>query len=152
MKAWPLAAIAVVGGLALGLSLVSGPDPDDVPTSAEVAGRMMSPFCPGLTLEECPSDQAARVRAEIDEMVRRGDTNEEIDRWIVGNFGEVALARPGSSLAWVAPPLLALAGAGAVALILRRKVRPAPEDPVELSPDDEMLFERDFGTYKRGSE
>ena len=52
MRVWPLAAIAVLGGLALGLALTSGPDPGAVPTSDEVAGRMMSPFCPGLTLDE----------------------------------------------------------------------------------------------------
>ncbi|HEX2053354.1 MAG TPA: cytochrome c-type biogenesis protein CcmH [Actinomycetota bacterium] len=152
MKLWPLAAIAVVGGLALGMSLVSGPDPNEVPTADEVSSRVMSPFCPGLTLDECPSDQADRVRAEIAEMVRRGDTNAEIDRWVVDNFGEVALARPGSTVAWLAPPLVALLGTAAVVLLLRRRVRPAAERPVQLSADDEMLFERDFQGYRKGSE
>ncbi len=153
MKMWPLAAIAVLGGLALGISFLSGPDPDEVPTADEVAGRMMSPFCPGLTLEECPSDQASRVRGEIDQMVARGATNSEIDRWIVDNFGEVALARPGGSIAWMGPPLLALAGIGAVTLVLRRRVRAAPQpQPVELSEQDENLFQQDFGSFRRGSE
>lgn len=158
MRVWPLAAIAVLGGLALGVALTSGPDPDAVPTSDEVAGRMMSPFCPGLTLDECPSDQASRLRAEVDEMVRRGDTNAEIDRWIVDNFGEVALARPGGSLAWVAPPLAVLAGLGVVMLFLRRRTGggeagPEPSAMVpELSEQDEKLFDRDFKNFKRGSE
>lgn len=158
MRVWPLAAIAVLGGLALGVALTSGPDPDAVPTSDEVAGRMMSPFCPGLTLDECPSDQASRLRAEVDEMVRRGDTNAEIDRWIVDNFGEVALARPGGSLAWVAPPLAVLAGLGVVMLFLRRRTGggeagPEPRATVpELSEQDEKLFDRDFKNFKRGSE
>ncbi len=157
MRVWPLAAIAVLGGLALGMVLTAGPNPDAVPTSDEVAGRMMSPFCPGLTLDECPSDQASRLRAEVDEMVRRGDTNAEIDRWIVDNFGEVALARPGGSLAWVAPPLMVLAGLATVLVFLKRRsgpgpgADPAPETP-ELSPQDESLFEADFKNFRRGSE
>lgn len=157
MKVWPIAAIAVLGGLALGMALTSGPDPDAVPTTDEVAGRMMSPFCPGLTLEECPSEQASRLRTDIDELVRRGDTNEEIDAWIVDNFGEVALARPGGPVAWLAPPLVMLAGLGAVLLFLKRRNRhpepkPAGPAPAELSAEDENLFERDFRNFRRGSE
>jgi cytochrome c-type biogenesis protein CcmH/NrfF len=154
MRVWPLAAIAVLGGLALGMALTWGPDPDAVPTSDEVAGRMMSPFCPGLTLDECPSDQASRLR---DEMVRRGDTNAEIDRWIVDNFGEVALARPGGSLAWVAPPLAVLAGLVVVMLFLRRRTggreaEPEPATTPELTEQEEKLFDRDFENFQRGSE
>jgi cytochrome c-type biogenesis protein CcmH len=156
MKIWPIAAIAVLGGLSLGVVLTSGPDPQAVPTGDEVAGRMMSPFCPGLTLEECPSDQASRLRAEIDQMVRRGETNEEIDDWIVDNFGEVALARPGGAAAWVAPPVVMLAGLGAVLVFLRGrnqagKPKPAGPGP-DLSTEEERLFEKDFENFRRGSE
>ena len=153
MKVWPLALFALVGGVALGLPLLTQPDPNRVPTTDEVASRMMSPFCPGLTLEECPSDQATRVRGEIDEMVSRGATNREIDRWIVANFGEVALARPGPSLAWVVPPLVAVAGAAVVVVGLRRVARKTQRGrPVELTEEEETLFERDFATFRRGSE
>lgn len=153
MRLWPLAAIAALGGLALGMVLTSGPDPNAVPTPDEVAGRMMSPFCPGLTLDECPSDQATRLRAEVDEMIGRGDTNAEIDRWIVDNFGEVALARPDGSLAWVAPPLMVLSGLAIVLVFLKRRsgTDPAPAPP-DLSPQDESLFESDFKNFRRGSE
>ncbi len=157
MRVWPLAAIAVLGGLALGMALTWGPDPDAVPTSDEVAGRMMSPFCPGLTLDECPSDQASRLRAEVDEMVRRGDTNAEIDRWIVDNFGEVALARPGGSLAWVAPPLAVQAGQVEEMHFHRRRTgrreaEPEPATMPELTEQEEKLFDRDFENFQRGSE
>ena len=153
MRSWPVAAIVAVGGLALGFALLSGPDPNQVPTTDQVANRMMSPFCPGLTLEECPSGQSSRVRAEIDQLVARGATNAEIDRWIVDNYGEVALARPGGSLAWITPPLLVVAGLAAVALILRRRVKPAAgPEPEELSERDESRFEQDFGRFHKGSE
>jgi len=140
------------------MALTSGPDPDAVPTSDEVAGRMMSPFCPGLTLDECPSEQASRLRTEVDEMVRRGDTNAEIDRWIVDNFGEVALARPGGSLAWVAPPLAVLAGLGMLLLFLKRRTggrETGAEGPATvpvLTEQDETLFDQDFKNFRRGSE
>lgn len=158
MRLWPLAAIAVVGGLALGMVLTAGPDPGAVPTTDEVAARMMSPFCPGLTLEECPSDQASRLRGEINEMVLRGDTNEQIDRWIVDNFGEVALARPDGTLAWVAPPLAILAGLFVIAFVLRRGRTPGragtplDKEAPQLTPEEEGVFDKDFRNFRRGSE
>jgi cytochrome c-type biogenesis protein CcmH/NrfF len=91
-------------------------------------------------------------------MVRRGDTNAEIDRWIVDNFGEVALARPGGSLAWVAPPLAVLAGLGVVLLFLKRRTGGGEAEPEslatvpELSEQDESLFDKDFKNFRRGSE
>lgn len=72
MKVWPIAAIAVLGELALGIAITPGPDPGSVPTTGDAAGRTMSPFCPGLNLEECPSGEASRLRTEIDQMVSRG--------------------------------------------------------------------------------
>ncbi len=158
MRLWPLAALAVIGGLAFGMVITAGPDPGAVPTTDEVAARMMSPFCPGLTLEECPSDQASRLRGEINQMVLRGDTNEQIDRWIVDNFGEVALARPDGTLAWVAPPLAVLAGLFVIMLVLRRRQPPGQartpidEATSQLTPEEERVFDKDFGNFRRGSE
>ena len=91
-------------------------------------------------------------------MVRRGETNAEIDRWIVDNFGEVALARPGGSPAWIAPPLAVLAGLGVLMLFLRRRTggRETGAESMatvpELTEQDETLFDRDFKNFRRGSE
>lgn len=152
MRLWPIAAVVVVGVVAIGVVLTAGPDPDAVPTADQVAGRMMSPFCPGLTLDECPSDQANRLRGEVEALVATGATNREVDEWIVDNFGVVALASPDSSVAWIAPPLLAVAGLATVLLVLRRKPRAEEPSAAELSPQDEDLFDRDFGNFRKGSE
>lgn len=152
MRLWPIAAVVVVGVVAMGVVLTAGPDPEAVPTADQVAGRMMSPFCPGLTLDECPSDQANRLRGEVETLVATGATNREVDEWIVDNFGEVALASPNSSVAWIAPPLLAVAGLATVLLVLRRKPRAEEPSPAELTRQDEDLFDRDFGNFRKGSE
>ena len=152
-------AILVTAVLAAAIGLLAaagGPDPDEVPTSDEVAARTMSPFCEGLTLNECPHSKSAALRAEIDAMIRQGATNREIDDWMARNYGIASQARPGSDLAWLAPPALAVLGLAAMLSVLRKATtgrpsqRPAPV-PV-LDETEEARFAEDFRSYVRGTE
>ena len=43
-----------------------------------ISRQTMSPFCPGRTLSDCPSESAAQWRREIHRMVARGDTAQQI--------------------------------------------------------------------------
>jgi hypothetical protein len=40
---------------------------------------IMSPYCPGSLLNECPSSQAAELREEIRGRLQAGDTREQIE-------------------------------------------------------------------------
>ncbi len=147
-------AALLVGAVALmGLAGGRGPDPGAVPTSAEVQDRIMSPFCPGLTVAECPSGQSAELRLTIDAMVASGVTNREIDDWAVANYGEAALSRPRGLLAWLAP---AVATLGGLALVLARlKVRQAAPvgktlGPLSVEQQDRLRRElRSFAEERR---
>lgn len=144
-----LACTAMVGMLLIR----SGPDPDAVPTADDVAGRMMSPFCEGLTLEECPTDRSTRLRDQIAQMAAGGATNRQIDRWMEDNYGVVSLGRPRTALAWIAPPLAGAAGLAIVMFILRsRKMTPPADTPPELTDADEDRFNNDFNRFVRGTE
>lgn len=154
MKAAVIAASIFAALIAL-LFGTSGPDPDSVPTAEEVAGRTMSPFCEGLTLNECPHSKSTALRAQIESMIGEGATNREIDEWMERNYGIASQGRPGAGLAWLAPPGLAILGLIAVIAVIRgRKAPPTiTESPaVELSDADEARFTADFQGYTRGSE
>ena len=147
--------VSVCAALIAVLFGTSGPDPDSVPTADEVAGRTMSPFCEGLTLNECPHSKSTSLRAQIESMVGEGATNREIDQWMARNYGIASQGRPGAGLAWLAPPALAVLGLIAVfAVIRQRKAPPTPVEPAaaELSEADEARFTADFQGYVRGSE
>lgn len=151
---------AVLGALALvGVTMTfGGTDPDAVPTLPEVSGRVMSPFCPGLTLDECPTDQSARLRSQLESMIRQGSTNREIDQWVVDNYGEVALASPNKTFAWAAPVALAIAGLGLTVVLVSRLAgkdsdgEPSERPEPKLDADDAELVEQDFLRYQRGTE
>jgi cytochrome c-type biogenesis protein CcmH len=152
MRSWPLAAAATLGALVAAVAIGSRPDPNSVPTAEGVASRMMSPYCPGLTLEECPSEQAAELRSQIAGKVKAGATNQQIDEWMVANYGESALGRPLGSLAWLAPALAAALGLLALLQLSRRRHGPAPQERLpEISETDRARVDEDMAQFLRGA-
>ena len=124
-------------------------DPDDVANS--VSQKIMSPFCPGLTLHDCPSDAAADLREEIAGWAGDGMTEKQIIDRLEDEFGPGILATPpaeGSGLiAWLLP----IAGLGAASvigiLLARRWTRKAPPEgpePPDAASGDRMRLEAEL--------
>lgn len=115
--------------------------PDDL--ANRIAGEVMSPFCPGVTLENCPSNAAVALRARIVSWAEMGWSKDRIMDRLVDEYGPTIRAIPpksGSGLwAWLAPALVLLLGGGLAGVLARRWTRgprePAPADPTAL-PDD----------------
>ena len=120
-------------------------DPDAVPTASEVFRRVMSPFCPGVTLYECTSSQAAELRSEIGPRIAGGATNAEIDRWLTDNYGEAVLARPRSPWVW-APPA---AGVLIALALVTQRVRGKREvaEVAEISESDRSRLDEDLRRF-----
>jgi cytochrome c-type biogenesis protein CcmH len=91
----------------------------------QVSQRVMSPYCEGVTLHDCPSQKAAELRGRIARWARNGMTEEEIIHRLTAQFGASVKAEPdktGSGLiAWLVP-LLAVAAAAAVAAVWVRRL------------------------------
>ncbi|MGH2755577.1 MAG: cytochrome c-type biogenesis protein [Actinomycetota bacterium] len=127
---------------AVGLLLLApGPAsaaPDDVANS--VAQKVMSPFCPGLTLHDCPSDAAAELREEIAGWARQGWSEERIIDELEAEFGPGIRAAPpteGSGLvAWLLPAVALAGAAGLGVLLARRWTRNRSADQGVASPVD----------------
>jgi cytochrome c-type biogenesis protein CcmH/NrfF len=90
--------------------------------------RLLSPFCPGLMLEVCPSPPAAALRDSIQLLAAEGMNADELVSWMLANHGERYRAIPersGAGLwAWVMPPFALLLGLALVVVLLRRFRRP----------------------------
>jgi cytochrome c-type biogenesis protein CcmH/NrfF len=116
-----------VGGVAALVLLLSPaaaaePSPSDVATS--VAQNVMSPFCPGLTLHDCPSDAAVDLRARIEGWAREGWSRTAIMTRLRNEYGPAVAAAPdprGRGLvAWLLPLAAVVAGALVVTVRARR--------------------------------
>jgi cytochrome c-type biogenesis protein CcmH len=93
------------------------------PTLAELETEVMCPTC-HTTLDQSSSPVADRMRTFIRARIAAGDTKAEIKGQLVSEFGEQVLASPpkqGFNLfAWVLPPVAAVIGAGALAVLAMR--------------------------------
>ncbi len=89
-----------------------------------LANSLMSPYCPGRSLPDCPSPQAAQLREWIVAQEGLGRERSEVERELVDRYGETILQAPrarGFGLAAWVMPLLAVAAGGVVVVIFLRR-------------------------------
>ena len=125
-------ALALVTLLVLGSGAVRAADAPpraDERWAYDLAHELMSPFCPGRALAECPSPQADELRLWILQQARAGATKEEVEAQLLQAFGDRMRQAPRAEgvglVAYVVPAVLVLAGAGLLWLFLRRQSRRA---------------------------
>ncbi len=122
----------------------------EVPRVArEVIDNVLSPYCPGLLLANCPSPQADSLRKAITERARGGESRAAIEADLLAYYGEAVRAAPvGTGLglaAWFTPGIAVLLGGIFIALWLRRRTAPvavppapAPMPAAEAAANDAM--------------
>jgi cytochrome c-type biogenesis protein CcmH/NrfF len=120
--------------------------PEDVAT--RVSQRIMSPFCDGVTLHDCPSQPADELRRDIADMARSGLTESEIIARLEAKFGDRILATPSSPLAWLLPAIVVVAGTGLVILLARRWAGLRPPPSPELDPAGRARVEAELNAFR----
>ena len=142
-------AMAIVGFLVL-IAAPAAAAPEDV--ANDVADEVMSPYCDGVTLHDCPSAAASELRVEIEEWARRGWSKARIVAELEDRFGERIHATPQNSegtAAWLLPLMAVLAGTALVGVLVARWVgssRPENDDPIE--PAYHAAVERELAALR----
>jgi cytochrome c-type biogenesis protein CcmH len=117
---------------------------DMVPPEVRRVGDRLACLCGSCknTVATCQMlgcHYTAPARVKISEMVKAGKTDDEIVADFVKREGKKALAEPPAEgfdvTAWLAPPLVALAGFGFMAWFIRRNRKPTAPEP-ELAPGE----------------
>ncbi len=106
--------------LALASNAVAATEMEEARTAYSISRDLMSPFCPGRTLADCPSPDAAAVRVEILEQIRAGVPPETVRRDLERRFGETVKGIPKSLVGWLVPILVLAGGAVGLVFALRR--------------------------------
>lgn len=151
-RALVLAIVALwVGSFASGVSPVSAAaEPSSSPNASadwayELWHDLMSPYCPGRTLAECPSPAADELRLWILTQAAAGADRAEVEASLYARFGDQIRTTPKAEgwglAAYVIPALAFLVFGGIVLLVLRRLVAggetspaAAPAVPVQAPP------------------
>lgn len=95
------------------------------PRAAELIDQIMSPFCPGLILTNCPSLAADSLRRAIRARFDAGASREQVMKELSVTYGDVIKSAPERSgfglLAWVMPGGLVLVGGLLLTAFIRRR-------------------------------
>lgn len=137
-----LAAAALIAG-ALG-AFRPGAAPEHGWTIAQLSTELMCPTCK-TRLDQSSSPQANQIRRELGRLRARGESRTEAKRTLESEYGSEVLAdtpRTGfGALAWLAPTVLVLAGAG-LAVLVARRWRSTDAPPTALADADRDRLER----------
>jgi cytochrome c-type biogenesis protein CcmH len=149
---WCIAAAAAAISLLLVAPMSVAEAPQDVANG--ISEHVMSPFCPGVTLHDCPSDNAIALRAQIARWATRGWTRQQIMAKLVAEYGPDIRAVPSdrgaSLLVWLLPAIAIVAGGTTAAVFARRWSRPRA-DPVpaaELGSHDRNRLEEELALVR----
>jgi cytochrome c-type biogenesis protein CcmH/NrfF len=89
----------------------------------EISEQIMSPYCPGVTLHECPSSEAIELRDRIAGWLAAGWSEEAVMSELERQFGPSIRARPSTEgaglVAWLVPILIAGGGLLLVGFLVR---------------------------------
>jgi cytochrome c-type biogenesis protein CcmH len=104
--------------------------PAEESQAAAIARQTMSPFCPGRTLADCPSEYAGEWRQDIRRMLAEGRSAAEIQDELERRAGANLSGIPARDTSYWVPASFALLGVGVLASIfIRLRRRPSPEAP-----------------------
>ena len=118
----------------------------------DLPNDLMSPFCPGRSLADCPSPDAASLRMWILVQAAAGRTRADVEQELFKRYGEVIRSAPkaegiGAATYWM--PAAVFAGGGALVFwFLRRATRrgAASTPPVRpLDPEVERKLDELLG-------
>jgi len=125
----------------------------------DLANELLSPFCPGRSLADCPSPDAASLRMWIVVQAAAGRTRDDVEQELYARYGEVIRSRPkAEGIGWTAYwiPASVFAGGGVlVGWFLRRATRrtPVSQSPARpLDPEVERKLDELLGRDEDGGD
>jgi cytochrome c-type biogenesis protein CcmH len=119
----------------------AAPASDDPALEARVmavAAELRCLVCQNQTIADSHAELAVDLRNQVREMLRRGDSREQIVAYMTARYGDFVLYRPplkeSTALLWFGPALLMVAGLVVLVVVLRRRAK-LPDASFELDED-----------------
>lgn len=149
--------LALAGLIALLLpapaASAAGETPEDM--ANRISGEVMSPFCPGVTLHDCPSDAATEKRLEIEGWARSGWSEDRIMAQLEDDFGQNIRANPSGTrglVAWAIPAAVLAAGIATALYLSKRWISaPDPDGETRIAPEDHQRVESELRMLREES-
>jgi cytochrome c-type biogenesis protein CcmH/NrfF len=141
----------LVGAILLVTASPAVAAPEDV--ANEISAEIMSPFCDGVTLHDCPSQAALDLREQIQAWAEDGWSKSRILDELEDRFGPGIHATPQDSEgvgAWALPAGALLAGVALLAWLAPRWTkRHRDEEPPPVDAADHARIERELAALRQ---
>jgi cytochrome c-type biogenesis protein CcmH len=146
------AVVVVWPVIASGQSERSPYDEDVLREARAVYKQIMSPYCPGQTLENCGSGAAEILRGKIRDRIAAGETADEIIQSLIEEFGDGVMAEPPksgfASLVWLGPIFLLISGAFVIAVYVKRNTASGRGGALEGDTGVRARVEEELKTHR----
>jgi len=108
--------------------------------TTEVAGLLRCPVCQGMSIADSPSEMAVNMKHQVNALLARGYTQDQILRYFEQSYGQFVLLKPKfqgvNTLVWVLP-LLAIAIGVVVVVSKAKKLQQPKSSPEDRGPRTE---------------
>jgi cytochrome c-type biogenesis protein CcmH len=135
--------LAVVLALVLVVSASRNGPLTPAARAAALDAVLKCPSCDGISVADSSASTAAAVRQVVSARVRAGQSDQQIENYLVSRYGPSILLRPPTTgitaLVWILPLVAAVGGAGGLGLFFWRRRRPVE---IPVTAEDRRLVDR----------
>ncbi len=129
-----LCACLLLTGISAARAGEAAPASEDPVLEAKVmaiSAELRCLVCQNQTIADSHADLAVDLRRQVREMLRRGESQEQILAYMTARYGDFVLYRPplkqATALLWFGPAALLLGGIAILFVVLRRRSKLPPE-------------------------
>jgi cytochrome c-type biogenesis protein CcmH len=144
--------LGVVLAVALAFSVSPGGTLTPLQRAAAIDGVLKCPSCDGISVADSSASSAAAVRQVVLARVRQGQSDQQIEQYLVSRYGPSILLRPPTTgltaVVWVVPLVAAAGGLAGLGLFFWRRRRPPP---TPVTPQDRALVDQLLARHQPGS-
>jgi cytochrome c-type biogenesis protein CcmH len=119
----------------------------------KLSDELRCPTCQGLSVKDSEAGFSSSIKDKISELMKNGNSDEEILAYFVERYGEWILRAPAKRgfnlVLWILPGAGILIGLFIVLFRSKRWVRqPKHEELVSLTPEEERIVKDDLGRFE----
>jgi cytochrome c-type biogenesis protein CcmH len=148
---WVALAVVLAVALAFGASRGAGTQ-TPAERAAALDGILKCPSCDGISVADSSAATAAAVRQVVLARVRQGQSDQEIEQYLVSRYGPSILLRPPTTgitaVVWVVPLVAAVGGLGGLGFFFWRRRRPVT---ASVTAADRALVDRALAEHGPGA-
>ncbi len=119
--------VVLVVALVIGSGAFSGKTQTDAQRAAAIESVVRCPSCIDVSVAQSEETTALAVRHEIQRQVAQGRTTAQIEKTLVGQYGQTILLEPpdaaGFPLIWIMPIVLGVGALGVIGTLFWRRSR-----------------------------